>query len=214
AEPWKFIKTDRAAAAATIAVCLRLARALAIYVEPVLPSTAARIWNILRLPGKVTDAGWESAFAGSIPGGHGLGKPEILFTKIEDSVIQDILSKLPAAAPPAAPAVIAEAGIGDFKKINFRVARIVSAEKVAKSEKLLKITVSLGSEERQVIAGIAKHYEPESLIGKKVIIIANLRPAKLMGLESRGMILAASDDAGNLTLLTLDGDIAEGSIVK
>jgi len=74
--------------------------------------------------------------------------------------------------------------------------------------------VSLGSEERQVIAGIAKHYEPESLIGKKVIIIANLRPAKLMGLESRGMILAASDDAGNLTLLTLDGDIAEGSIVK
>ncbi len=214
AQPWKSVKTDREAAGATIAACLRLVRALAIYTEPVLPATAARIWNILGLPGKVADAGWESAFAGSIAPGHVLGKPEILFTKIEDSVIQDIVSKLPASVPPAAPEEAQEAGIEDFRKISLRVARVVAAEKVPKSEKLLKIRVSLGSEERQVIAGIAKHYEPETLVGKKVIIVANLRPAKLMGLESRGMILAASDDAGNLSILTLDGDLPEGSVVK
>jgi methionyl-tRNA synthetase len=94
------------------------------------------------------------------------------------------------------------------------VARVVSAEKVEKSEKLLKLRVSLGAEERQVVAGIAKHYDPAALVGKKVVIVANLKPAKLMGLESKGMILAASDDEGHLTLLAPVEDIPEGSVVK
>lgn len=226
AEPWKSVRADRAAAAATVASCLRLVRALAIYAEPVLPFTAGRIWGILRLDGTPAAAGWGSAATGDIPAGHPLGKPEILFTKIEESVIQERLSKLPTAAQdpgaaPAAgtpqsvaPAAPAEATVDDFRKLTLRVARVVAAEKVEKSEKLLKLRVSVGDGERQVIAGIAKHYTPESLVGKKVVIVANLKPAKLMGLESRGMILAASDEAGNLVLVTPDGEIPEGSIVK
>jgi methionyl-tRNA synthetase len=215
AAPWKAVRTDRAAAAASIAACLHLVRALAIYIEPVLPATSQRIWEMLRLPGTASGAGWESASAGCIPEGHLMGRPEILFTKIEDSVIQERLSKLPPGeGPGASQPELPEAGIEDFRKISLRVARVVAAEKVPKSEKLLRLTVTLGSEERQVIAGIAKHYDPESLVGKKVVIVANLRPAKLMGLESRGMILAASDDEGNLRILTPDGDIPEGSVVK
>jgi len=91
---------------------------------------------------------------------------------------------------------------------------VVAAEKVTKSEKLLKIRISIGGAERQVIAGIAKHYEPENLVGRKIIVVANLKPAKLMGELSEGMILAASDDGGNLTILTVSEDIREGSIVK
>lgn len=214
AEPWKTVKSDRSAAAGTIASCLRLVRALAIYCEPVLPATASRIWNILRLPGTPSGAGWEDAASGSPPAGHPIGTPEILFTKIEDNMIADRLSKLPAPESAVGGPGIPEAGIEDFRKLDLRVARVVAAERVPKSEKLLRITVSLGSEERQVIAGIAKHYEPSVLIGKKVVIVANLKPAKLMGLESRGMILAASDEAGNLHILTPDGEIPEGSVVK
>lgn len=214
AEPWKSVKADRAAAASTIASCLRVVRALAIYAEPFIPATAGKIWNILRLDGTPSGAGWESAARGAVPAGHALGKPEILFTKIEDRVIEERLSKLPDAVPAQAPAGPAEATIDDFKKITLRVARVISAEKVEKSEKLLKLRVSLGSEERQVVAGIAKHYDPAALVGKKVVIVANLKPAKLMGLESKGMILAASDDEGHLTVLTPEEDIPEGSIVK
>ncbi len=214
AEPWKTVKHDRSAAAGTIASCLRLVRALAIYCEPVLPATASRIWNILRLPGTPSGAGWMDAAAESPAAGHLIGTPEILFTKIENSMIEDRLSKLPAPETAAGAPEGQEAGIGDFRKLDLRVARVVAAERVPKSEKLLRITVSLGSEERQVIAGIAKHYESGALIGKKVVIVANLKPAKLMGLESRGMILAASDDTGILRILTPDGDIPEGSVVK
>jgi methionyl-tRNA synthetase len=214
AEPWKSVKTDRNAAAATIASCLRVVRALGVYVEPVIPATAGRIWNILRLDGTPSGAGWRSAEADSIPAGHAIGKPEILFTKIEDKVIEERLSSLPAAAPAQGPVETAEATIDDFKKISLRVALVISAEKVGKSEKLLKLRVSLGGEERQVVAGIAKHYEPQALVGKKVVIVANLKPAKLMGLESKGMILAASDEEGHLTILTPEEDIPEGSIVK
>jgi methionyl-tRNA synthetase len=214
AEPWKSVKADRNAAASTIASCLRVVRALAIYAEPFIPVTAGKLWSMLRLDGSPSGAGWQSAAQGTVPAGQTLGKPEILFTKIEDRVIEERLSKLPAAAPAQAPVESAEATIDDFRKITLRVARVVSAEKVEKSEKLLKLRVSLGAEERQVVAGIAKHYDPAALVGKKVVIVANLKPAKLMGLESKGMILAASDDEGHLTILTPEEDIPEGSIVK
>jgi methionyl-tRNA synthetase len=214
AEPWKSVKSDRAAAASTIASCLRVVRALAIYTEPFIPATAGRIWSILRLDGTPSGAGWAGAASGSIAAGHALGKPEILFTKIEDKVIEERISKLPAGPAAQSSVETAEATIDDFKKITLRVARVVSAEKVEKSEKLLKLRVSLGNEERQVVAGIAKHYEPDALVGKKVVIVANLKPAKLMGLESKGMILAASDDEGHLTVLIPEEDIPEGSIVK
>jgi methionyl-tRNA synthetase C-terminal region/beta chain len=94
------------------------------------------------------------------------------------------------------------------------VARVVSAEAVEKSNKLLKLTLEVGGETRQVVSGIAKYYTPEQLVGKKVILVANLKPAKLMGIVSEGMILAATDDKGNLALLTVDHDIASGSKIS
>jgi len=220
AEPWKTVKTDRPSSASTIASCLRLARALAIYIEPVLPFTASGIWEILNLPESPSGTGWEGASSGGMTAGHRLGRPRILFTKIENNVIEERMNSLPAASGDSGKKGIegvvpaGDITIDDFKKVSLRVAKVLAAEKVPKSEKLLKIRVSLGNEERQVVAGIAKHYEPEALVGRKIVVVANLKPAKLMGELSQGMILAASDDAGNLTILTVSEDISEGSIVK
>ena len=106
-----------------------------------------------------------------------------------------------------------EITIDDFAKIDLRVATVVAAERVPKTDKLIKLQVKIGDEERTIVSGIAQHYEPENLIGKNVIVIANLKPAKLRGIESRGMVLAASDGEGNLVLADAPG-IASGSKVK
>ncbi len=104
--------------------------------------------------------------------------------------------------------------IDDFRKVDLRVGKVVTCEKVEKSEKLLKLEVQIGEEKRQIVAGISKHYKPEELVGKNIIVVANLAPAKLMGLESNGMLLAASTDDGKLTILTTASDIDAGSIVR
>jgi methionyl-tRNA synthetase len=102
----------------------------------------------------------------------------------------------------------------DFTKAELRVAEILEAEKIEGSNKLLKLQVDLGEEKRQLVAGIGKHYQPEDLIGKKIIIVANLEPAKIFGVESNGMILAASNADGDLTITTVEKDISNGSRVK
>ena len=101
----------------------------------------------------------------------------------------------------------------EFKKIDLRAAKILAAEKVAGSEKLIKLQITLGDEERQVVAGIAQFYQPENLVGREIIVVANLEPRKLMGLESQGMLLAA-DDNGQPVLLNLDREVPPGSVVK
>jgi methionyl-tRNA synthetase len=103
--------------------------------------------------------------------------------------------------------------IDDFSKVVLKVGRVISAEKVERSEKLLKLKVDIG-EERQIVAGIAKSYTPDDLIGKKVIVVSNLKPAKLMGIESYGMLLAATDEDGRLSVLTLDREVKQGARVK
>ena len=111
---------------------------------------------------------------------------------------------------PAGPATI-----GDFRRIDLRVAEVIAAEALPKSKKLLKLTVSLGQEQRTILAGIAQHYAPADLVGKKVVVVANLEPAKLMGLESQGMVLAGStDDDGALAVLVLDRDLPAGAKVR
>jgi len=255
-EPWKTVKADPARCATTIHICLQVSRALAILMQPVLPDASERLWKLLKLPGSAVGQSWDSAAELSIPEGHGIGKPEILFTKIEDEVIERELKALapaaaavvpasqgegipdppaagvpatPAAGVPALPAALPDAGapaplaappvkelitFDDFKKIDLRVARVLSAERVPKSEKLLKLQVAVGAERRQVVAGIAQHYTPEDLVGKTVIVVFNLQPAKLMGQESQGMILAASDETGKLTIITPAMEMADGSVVK
>ena len=122
------------------------------------------------------------------------------------------------AAPPvektqAASPAGAQIDIDDFAKIELRAARVVSAEKIAGSRKLLKLQVDLGDEQRQIVSGISDAYEPETLVGKKIVLVANLKPAKLMGVESNGMVLAASVD-GRAVLCTFDADVAPGTKVK
>jgi methionyl-tRNA synthetase len=232
-EPWKALKEHPERCAAAINTCLQGARALAILLEPVIPFASAKIWNMLGLSGVPQDAGWESASSFGLNAGHALGKPEILFTKIEDDVIQKHVDNLGTSMTnpesvnlkPDAKGVMPEpakggsdlkpqVAIDDFRKLDFRIAKVLEAEKVPKSDKLLKLQVSLGSERRQVVAGIAQHYNPEDLVGKKIVVVANLAPAKIMGQESQGMLLAASNSEGKLTFLTGDDDIEEGSVVK
>jgi methionyl-tRNA synthetase len=118
-----------------------------------------------------------------------------------------------ASDEPAAPA--GPATINDFRRIDLRVAEVIAAEALPKSKKLLKLTVSLGQEQRTILAGIAQHYAPADLVGKKVVVVANLEPAKLMGLESQGMVLAGStDDDGALAVLVLDRDLPAGAKVR
>jgi methionyl-tRNA synthetase len=107
-----------------------------------------------------------------------------------------------------------ELTIDDVRKVDLRVAKVLAAEPVPKSTKLLKLQVDLGTEQRQIVAGIAQHYAPADLVGKTIVVVANLKPAKLMGQESLGMLLAASDDSGKLVVLTTAADIAPGSRVK
>ncbi len=219
-EPWKSAKTDRARCATTINLSVQVARALAIVASPVIPESSRAIWTMLNLEGSPEEQPWESGGERPIPAGHRLGIPRILFTKIEDATIAKELSMLgqpdDGKTPPAqsTDSVTPLATIDDFKKLDLRVARILTAEPVPKSKKLLKLEVEIGTERRTIVAGIAQHYQPETLPGLSVVVVYNLQPATLMGQESRGMVLAASDESGKLLLVSPKGDIDSGSKVR
>jgi methionyl-tRNA synthetase len=215
-EPWRTIKENPKRASTTINICLQTVRALAILFEPVLPFSARKIWKMLNLNDDIVKSGWDSAYQLSLKPGHQLGEPEILFRKIEDSEIEEEIKKLKIAGEEITEEKIEfkpQITIEEFQKIDIRVADVVECERVKNSEKLLKLKVKIGNEERQIVAGIGKHYSPEELVGKKVIVVANLKPAKLMGIESQGMLLAAVKDE-KLTLITTLGEIESGSQVR
>jgi len=215
-EPWKTAKAEPERCAAAINTSLHVARALAILASPVIPFSAERIWKMLNLPGEAAKQSWDSAAGSEIPPGHRLGTTEILFTKIEDEVIDAELKNLGQPAPAAAPAEPAKQTVtmDEFQKLDLRVGKVIEAENVPKSQKLLKLQVEIGVEKRQVVAGIAQHYKPEDLVGKSIVVVYNLQPAKLMGQESQGMLLAASDGTGRLVFITPSGEIPSGSVVK
>lgn len=229
--PWILAK-DPAQAERLQAVMYNLAEALriiAILIAPFVPVTAPKIYEQLGLGNPesffMADAVW-----GKMATGTKVQKGEPLFPRIEvteagETVIaatkKTAAKAIKAEAPkdeakkeakPAA-AAAGEITIDDFAKIDLRVATVVAAERVPKTDKLIKLQVKIGDEERTIVSGIAQYYEPENLIGKNVIVIANLKPAKLRGIESRGMVLAASDGEGNLVLADAPG-IASGSKVK
>lgn len=229
--PWILAK-DPAQAERLQAVMYNLAEALriiAILIAPFVPVTAPKIYEQLGL-GKPESFFMADAVWGKLATGTKVQKGEPLFPRIEvteagETVIaatkktaaKAIKAEAPKAeakkeAKPAA-AAAGEISIDDFVKIDLRVATVIAAERVPKTDKLIKLQVKIGDEERTIVSGIAQHYEPENLIGKNVIVIANLKPAKLRGIESRGMVLAASDGEGNLVLADAPG-IASGSKVK
>lgn len=229
--PWILAK-DHAQAERLQAVMYNLAEALriiAILIAPFVPVTAPKIYEQLGL-GKPESFFMADAVWGKLATGTKVQKGEPLFPRIEvteagETVIaatkKTAAKAIKAEAPKAeakkevkpAAAAIGEITIEDFAKIDLRVATVIAAERVPKTDKLIKLQVKIGDEERTIVSGIAQHYEPENLIGKNVIVIANLKPAKLRGIESRGMVLAASDGEGNLVLADAPG-IASGSKVK
>lgn len=229
--PWILAK-DPAQAERLQAVMYNLAEALriiAILIAPFVPVTAPKIYEQLGL-GKPESFFMADAVWGKLATGTKVQKGEPLFPRIEvteagETVIaatkKTAAKAIKAEAPKAeakkevkpAAAAAGEITVDDFAKIDLRVATVVAAERVPKTDKLIKLQVKIGDEERTIVSGIAQHYEPENLIGKNVIVIANLKPAKLRGIESRGMVLAASDGEGNLVLADAPG-IASGSKVK
>ena len=229
--PWILAK-DPAQAERLQAVMYNLAEALriiAILIAPFVPVTAPKIYEQLGL-GKPESFFMADAVWGKLATGTKVQKGEPLFPRIEvteagETVIaatkKTAAKAIKAEAPKAeakkevkpAAAAAGEITIDDFAKIDLRVATVIAAERVPKTDKLIKLQVKIGNEERTIVSGIAQHYEPENLIGKNVIVIANLKPAKLRGIESRGMVLAASDGEGNLVLADAPG-IASGSKVK
>lgn len=217
-QPWKTAKSDPVRCGTTINISLQVARALAILMGPVIPASAEKIWRMLNLEGTAAGSSWDSARELRVAEGRSLGNVEILFTKIEDEMIEKEMASLgqvPAApASPAAQPAKETITIDDFRKIDLRVARVLQAEKVAKSEKLLKLQVDVGGEQRQILAGIALQYAPEDLVGKSVVVVFNLQPAKLMGQESQGMVLAAADATGKLVVIAPSADVASGATVK
>ena len=219
AAPWKTAAAEPVRCATTINLSIQVVRSLAILMSPVIPFAAEKIWMMLNLPGYAAGQSWDAAHNRVVAAGHTLGKVQILFAKIEDDVIDEEIRSLAQpsptpATPPAEPAEKEKITIDDFKKLDLRVAKIIQAEKVPKSEKLLKLQVEIGTERRQILAGIAQHYAPEDLTGRSVIVVFNLQPVKLMGQESRGMLLAASDGTGKLVFVTPSADIASGAVVK
>jgi methionyl-tRNA synthetase len=217
-EPWKTLASNPERCATTLHIAIQIVRSLAILLEPVTPAVSVKIWKFLNLDTTPDEDGWDSASIFQLKDGHQLNKPEILINKIGDAQIDDITKFLEGeeksgASLPLAP-LKPTISLDDFKKIDLRVARVIEAAKIPKSEKLLKLQVEIGNERRQVVAGIAKHYKPEDLIGKLIVVVANLQPAKLMGQESQGMILAAGDECGNLTLAGVQSEISPGATVK
>jgi methionyl-tRNA synthetase len=208
-EPWKTVKADKERCGTTLNICLQAIYTLAELYSPVLPFSSEKLFKMLN----AKPVEWLESGKLQLKAGHQLNQAEILFPKFEDEKIEAQINKLGSANQTE---VKKDELItyDDFIKVQLRVAEVIEAEKVKKSEKLLRLKVKLENEERQVVAGIAKSYNPEDLIGKKVVIVANLQPAKLMGLESKGMILAVENESGGLNVLTVSNKVKNGTRVK
>lgn len=215
-EPWKVIKTDPARVATILHTALQITANTAIAIEPFMPFTAEKIWRMMDME----PLGWDSlGEVGIVPAGHRTGKAELLFEKIEDEVIEKQLKKLEEAkeANAAAQAEVEpqkdSVTFDDFQKMDIRVSRIVAAEKVAKTKKLLKLTVDTGIDTRVIVSGIAEYYTPEELVGRQVLVLVNLAPRELKGIESQGMILMGADPTGRLTLIRPADETVNGATV-
>ena len=211
--PWNLAK-DPARKAELDAFLYRLLEALRIVAtvaSPVIPRSASRVFRMLGLP---DDPGPRDLAWGRLEPGAALGTIEPLFPRVEkEKTVTDTPPPAPAAPSGPPPAAGDKIDIAEFAKVELRAAVIKEAEKIAGSKKLVKLLVDLGSESRQVVAGIAESYAPEALVGKRIVLVANLKPAKLMGVESNGMVLAGSVD-GQAVLCTFDRDVAPGTKVK
>ncbi|NYT08230.1 MAG: methionine--tRNA ligase subunit beta, partial [Methanomicrobiales archaeon] len=209
--PWKLIKTDRDAAARVIKDCLVLVRALSLIFEPVIPEKAQEIWEMLGNSDRIRDHPLHEA-AADIPPGP-LPVPSPVFSKLEDAFISEMDGLLAHRVKEAGKKAVTMETIPfeEFCKLDIRTGKVVSAEQVPKSNKLLKLQVDIGDEVRQIVAGMAQFTSPEEITGKIVVVVVNLQPAKIFGIESNGMILAAGDEA---SLLRPEKEVAPGTRIR
>ncbi|HVT87000.1 MAG TPA: methionine--tRNA ligase [Chitinophagaceae bacterium] len=204
---------------------LQLTANLAILINPFLPNTAKKMLYMMKVVDKMLD--WENAGKMKLLSvGYSLRAPELLFRKIEDEEIKAQVEKLKANAKiqnekVKMEEIKPETGNGkpeiqydDFAKLELRAGTVTTCEKVEKADKLLKLEVDLGSEKRTIVSGIAQHYKPEEIVGKQVIVVVNLAPRKMRGIESQGMILTAEDKSGKLYLLKPENNVEPGSSVS
>ena len=217
-EPWKVWKTDPKRVETILYISLQLVANLSIAFEPFLPFSSKKLRDMIGLQ----DYDWSQLGSTNLlTAGHQLNEPQLLFEKIEDSAIQAQLDKLAAtkraneAATYKASPIKPNIAFDEWQKLDIRVGHVKACEKVKKSSKLLKFTIDDGSgTDRTICSGIARFYEPQALIGKDVLFIANLAPRKMMGIESQGMILSAVNDDGTLAVTTIEHTVKPGSQVE
>ena len=213
-EPWKLVNTDKEKCAEVINNCLQICYSVSVLIYPFLPFTSKRILNILNQD--KSDFFWNKIGDIILKPGTELGENEILFPQIEDKQIEEELNAVienETESKTISENVINLISIDDFKKVNLKVAKILECEVVPKSKKLLKLKLKVGNAEKQIVSGISEYYKPEELIGKLIVVVDNLKPSKLMGIDSQGMLLAAKQN-GELRIVTIDGNIDPGAEVS
>ncbi len=217
-EPWKVVKTDHERVKTILNIALQLTADLSIAIEPFMPFSAAKIVKML----DIKPLNWDLLGSETlIEAGHRIGEPELLFEKIEDDAIQRQLDKLEAARAANAAAEAANnvteqketVSFDDFQRMDIRVSTILAAEKVAKTKKLLKLTIDTGIDKRTIVSGIAEHYTPEELVGRQILVLVNLAPREIKGITSNGMILMAEDATGRLVLLQPEQGVNSGAMI-
>jgi methionyl-tRNA synthetase len=216
-EPWKVIQTDPGRVATILHVGLQLTANLAGLLDPFLPNTMQKLRGYLN----IDEMPWSRIGSVTlIPAGHQLEKPDLLFEKIDDAQVEHQVNKLlatrkaneakEAGLPEAKPAI----SYDDFSAMDIRIATILEAELVPKTQKLVKLKVDTGLDQRTIVSGIAEHFDPKELPGKQITLLANLQPRMIKGIESKGMILLAEDNQGRLIFVSPDKPTANGSVVK
>ncbi|KKL61347.1 hypothetical protein LCGC14_2196200, partial [marine sediment metagenome] len=207
-KPWKMAKDEskKEELFTCLNLCLKCIKALSLMTSPIIPTSSQKIWKMIGNESGLSQGKWDSVKNLNLEEGKKLPPPEVIFQKIEDEKVIEEMDKLKEALDDqnmpkkAIQDLKNEISYKDFDKIDMRVGKIIEAEKIEKSEKLLKLQVDLGFEKRQIISGIAKSITPDELLNKKVIVVANIKKAKLMGFESDGMILAAGEDDDSLEI--------------
>jgi methionyl-tRNA synthetase len=213
-EPWKLMKTDPQATARILHACLNMVADAAAALSPFLPFTSDKLVEALQIKARTWD---EVTMNEQIATGHTIGQLPILFEKITDDTVAAQVEKLAqrqaentATVEPIKDTIDFET----FQKLDLRVVKVLAAEAVPKTKKLLKLTIDTGVDKRTVVSGIAEHYTPEDVIGKHVLFLANLAPRSIKGVESAGMILMAENPQGQLSILSTEREAITGSTVK
>ena len=209
-EPWKIFEENPERVKGIIHNSVQIVANISILCEPFIPFTSKKIRKLLN----ISDIHWSNASSSIVNAGHEISGKAHIFSKIEDKAIEDQIKKL--KLNDENDKIMPQKNIiefDDFTKVDLRVGTVIEAENIPKSDKLLKLKVDTGLDQRTILSGISKYYSPDEIINKKVMVLINLKPRKMMGFESEGMLLLADDGDGNLSLMQPDSDISDGAVV-